>query len=818
MMKVRKINIYGYGKLQSVEIVISPEFQIFYGENEAGKTTIMSFLRHVLFGFPTKVQSERSYEPKTSSAYGGSLEVETAEHGVVVIERIKKSATGDVTVYFEDGSTGGEKELTGLLEGINKELYEAIFSFNIDGLQKLSQLREENLGDYLLSSSMTGTDVVRKVEARLEKEQEGLYKPSGKKPLINGQIQELRSVYDNYAKWQKQLKEYDALTEEKEEALTKLAQLEEERKSLQQDSKEIQLKQAVQPLLLEKQKYQAIQKSYEDSAEFPVDGIKRLDGIITQLQPLKLQYEAFREEEPSPINQQMESLGITNLPKIEVNYVVKEQCREYSQQFLVLQAQKEQIDQLFTAKKDVLEKSEHTIATLKDKRQKARPDNRSGRKATTNGLEKRIEQIRQFTPFFIFASLMMFIVGILLSQLPTIVSSLLLFVALVLLYMVTKQENQEMLTEEERKIQGMLELEELQLRQAEYDYEAVVRKYEDWEGSMRDLERNVTNLKRKIGLSGNIPIGQLSYIIEKIEQAQAEYKRTQQAIRKKQQIQRDIQLLQEECMQLFVKAGVREEEVFRIKGERKQQYEEAQKQVVLLTGQVQSIAPNELLQETDLHENYEMLLEEKEKSLVAQAAEERSLQGYLAEIQAKMKQMEEGSTYQSVIYDMEMKKAHLKDLIKRWGSVILAKELLRRTKEMYQEKRLPQIFQQAEKYFHYLTDGEYHTLFLPKDNQIQVERKDGQRFMAEELSRGTAEQLYLSLRLALASTYTRHPYPLILDDPLVNFDQQRASRAMKLLEEISKERQILFFTCHEHLVSLGEEVEIAHLSQDMVNR
>ena len=75
----------------------------------------------------------------------------------------------------------------------------------------------------------------------------------------------------------------------------------------------------------------------------------------------------------------------------------------------------------------------------------------------------------------------------------------------------------------------------------------------------------------------------------------------------------------------------------------------------------------------------------------------------------------------------------------------------------------------------------------------------------EALSRGTREQLFLSLRLALAACYARRgaPLPLVLDDVLVNFDIERAKAAAAVLRDFAAAgHQVLIFTCHEHILRL----------------
>ena len=62
-MKFIKAYIDGYGKFHNQDLVFEPGFNLFIGPNEAGKTTMMSFLRTVFFGFPGRRDAVDRYEP-----------------------------------------------------------------------------------------------------------------------------------------------------------------------------------------------------------------------------------------------------------------------------------------------------------------------------------------------------------------------------------------------------------------------------------------------------------------------------------------------------------------------------------------------------------------------------------------------------------------------------------------------------------------------------------------------------------------------------------------------------------------------------------
>jgi uncharacterized protein YhaN len=195
-LKILELHIYGYGQLENVQITTLHDFQVFYGENEAGKSTIMAFIHGILFGFPTKQQSlVPRYEPKHSTKYGGKIRIYHESHGGAVIERVKGKAAGDVKVALDNGRMGGEELLKELTGNFDKSLFQAIFSFNLHGLQNIHQMKGEEIGKFLFSAGTLGTERLSKSEAVLQKELDIRFKPSGKKPLLNEKLQALHDIH-----------------------------------------------------------------------------------------------------------------------------------------------------------------------------------------------------------------------------------------------------------------------------------------------------------------------------------------------------------------------------------------------------------------------------------------------------------------------------------------------------------------------------------------------------------------------------------------------------------------------------------------------
>ena len=125
---------------------------------------------------------------------------------------------------------------------------------------------------------------------------------------------------------------------------------------------------------------------------------------------------------------------------------------------------------------------------------------------------------------------------------------------------------------------------------------------------------------------------------------------------------------------------------------------------------------------------------------------------------------------------------------------------LRQTDAELQSRFSPQLAQKAADYMDYLTDGRYDELVLARDLSAKARSTDDPTPRdTAYLSAGTADLLYLSVRLALCELTcpADDPCPLVLDDTLVNFDDARAGRAMALFREIAQHRQVILFTCHE---------------------
>ena len=171
-------------------------------------------------------------------------------------------------------------------------------------------------------------------------------------------------------------------------------------------------------------------------------------------------------------------------------------------------------------------------------------------------------------------------------------------------------------------------------------------------------------------------------------------------------------------------------------------------------------------------------------------------------VQHEISQMGASQTFSELQQLLEVRKAELEELAAQWMVRKAVRESIRQTMSEWKEHQLPAVLTQANVWFSRLTANRYATLGLTAEGYFEAVTTDGQSFMMNELSQATKEQAYLSLRLALAYELAeRAPFPIIMDDPFVHFDNERLSRMIEILNELQPSHQFLYFTCHQEMKS-----------------
>jgi uncharacterized protein YhaN len=143
----------------------------------------------------------------------------------------------------------------------------------------------------------------------------------------------------------------------------------------------------------------------------------------------------------------------------------------------------------------------------------------------------------------------------------------------------------------------------------------------------------------------------------------------------------------------------------------------------------------------------------------------------------------------------------------KFVAYMMAIEAVKNASGRLRESISPKIADSAGKYLSELSDGKYNSLSL--DSDFSVSYSDGEYTRsADNLSAGTEDITYISLRLALIETLYKAAYPpLVFDESFSRTDDNRLKKALTLMTRLSEQGlQSILFTCHNREERVMETV------------
>lgn len=971
-MKLTKLHIYGFGRFQDKHIDLSAnQIHIFLGENEAGKSTIMAFIRSIFFGFPQKNGNELRFEPRLGGRYGGSIALESHLYGSVTVERVLGKASGDVKIYFSDGSIGQEKDLQLLLNEMDRTIFTGIYSFGLTDLQTLDQLDSDELNKFMYGVGVSGRHNLLEFEKKNEKQLQALYKPTGRKPVINERLTQVIELEEKLISWRQKESYYDQLVKEREELIETLETVNNEQREHQEEYRYFQKLASVSSIILKKNMLENQLSQLPPHEPFPEDGLERFEklsersitteGEMNELQK-KLttisfdkievqchdQYDVLKEaieeskhskklyelkqNEKSLLQQQIqyekqefdliqEKIGY-EYSNFSTSYVAEEQMTKLVAEEQGLKQQHVLLETKLNQGRQLLEEKERDIEKIKplllDGAQKQQFQQKLLHKSSKDELEQRFSYVvdhlqlvsnqlafvKRKKAFMIF--LMIFTSSLtaylfVQNQLLLSIAGLVMTLGILAFSSLHTTKNAKLLTNKKNTLQKekeaistemelanssdfehfellvakddqyllQLQLKQQSLLEVKNEYEHICKQLDTWElaysqfrqqlnlwattfgypveleareylkllkvmEELKKKERQILFLQEKLGLLENDATKleeNVKILCEKLEilyephaflqnvdklisfaKNEAEKEKVYTRLCDQEVTYLDTKntlvgrlgQLKREISKLFQLADVSCEEHFRKKGKAWIESQQIKNELRNCTSQLRTMIKSEkelqklerdvLLYSEALNEK----ISEIERKISHCREEEKKKLKRLAELNLEINELEEGSSHSLSLHNFEKEKGILRGEVRTWAVHRTVQLLIDEAKKLYERERQPEVVKEATKMFRQVTNGEYVKLFAPIGEQrFIVERNDGLMFQPHELSQGTKEQLYLSIRLALATVHSKQlSFPIFIDDILVNFDEKRRLQAIRLLKEMSKKHQIIFFTCH----------------------
>ena len=232
-MRLRELHIENFGIHRERQWPLASAVQVIYGPNEAGKSTLLQLLRHLLFGIHTQT-------PYLKCSADGPLAARAEfvlRGGRTGWYRRQKSNPDKLTGQVSDGTEiTSQKQLEDLLGGAGQALYENVFAFSSDELRSgAASLKQARLDEALYGGGIGGLARFQAVQTELESRLANLFNPSARatKPLINVRLRQLKEAQDRYRKSLLRGPEYDQLQERLQAHSAAVEEIERQRDGLQ---------------------------------------------------------------------------------------------------------------------------------------------------------------------------------------------------------------------------------------------------------------------------------------------------------------------------------------------------------------------------------------------------------------------------------------------------------------------------------------------------------------------------------------------------------------------------------------------------------
>lgn len=852
-MIIKEIHIYGFGKFHDFRLGNLPEgIQMIEGENEAGKSTLLHFLRYTLFGYPSRKSKKPQYEPLHGGRHGGRILVELQDGRQIAVERMAGSKNGTLRLFEGERVIENPDYWQRLTGGADLSLYENIYAFSLEELSSLASLDRSGVQDRI-SNALLGLGEVslKEIEKELNERAAAIHEKRKRKSDVivlvkeyeelEREIERLRSGLPRYEELSSEIariaEESEKKEEEKRKLREKIAFLERavrSRKHLNRIREAEEQLAALPPHRGFPEKYAEEMKRIEVKLEEAGEAERKLQSRIAKLgeerQRIVVDEEICKAEDSV-------QLLLRESGKYEVvrkEWAAFEQQRKESR--LRIEA--------FISDNDLKMDAEHLLSfkgieTLKSRirslesaiRERELQEAASGAHGKSP-LSGRARLLLALALLLMTGGLALIVTtdNDLAGAALTGISAF-LFILYTQALQAGKSPRQNASANEKQKLRQELSelltgaglpakmeghdaLELINRMEKERDHQRAIL---NRSGEMEEKRHFAARFEEKVGelsgeeISGD-PLARLDILAGKLEAAKEALKE-REGIEKEMRLARNelqalrnkIEELGREERELLESCGAasrmdfwtileKDKEAGRWLGEEKSaraalRDEVGDRNLDKVREYLEKNAPGHI--ENRLRESRERLerLEEEIKNLNTE-------KGYKESERARLEGSESLNAALSRQNNLEMR---IRELRSEWLSCQLALNVLGRVKEDYEKEKQPRVIRYASGFFRQITEGAYPQITVPVgESEFMVIDREGRRKSVGQLSRGTREQLLISIRLALIEEYEEHneSLPVVMDDVMVNFDPERARQMAAVLQEFADKRQILYFTCH----------------------
>ncbi|WP_318766446.1 ATP-binding protein [Lactiplantibacillus carotarum] len=815
-MWIKHVEIAGFGKFKQRSFDLDTGLQIVYGLNESGKSTLRAFILGMLFGFPSRRHPETRYEPRDSSQYGGSLEL--------VVDGVSYRLTrlGDQPASLQNLATNTPQPISRLahwLAPYDETQYKQLFTFNQAELTALRSLSATDLNDQLQQVGLVGSAPWRDTATQLRSDADERYKPRGRKPTLNqalvryhdltAQVQAARANYPEYQRLQVTIQSLQAQQTTRERELNQLSQAQQRLANLRNQW----------PV------YQQLQqlRTQAQTTITPLTPatVQRTNTLFTKRAELQHTLASARQQlSQQPVDEHSQGLiGFYVRHQTEFE-TLEGQLPTLQQAFGQYQALTAEVDQTQTTYQQQISAHPELAACLSPTKKAPL----AALKTTlTNWQEPSRSQHQQPAHQQLDWRLIAGGVGVVAGLLLPLgafkwVLALAGFGLLGWFGWDTLQTPTTPVTATEQPdLASQLAAAGLDATlsvQAARLQVALIEELQRAQAAVTSAQQHTATQASRVWQSlqdyefaaGWIPVDQ-QQLATSVKRVQQFYEQIHQTMQSQQMAGPDFAYAQRQVQQLTTQLHDVDNQLQRLADENdvadaaglRTAIEAVSAQSASATSAdqlAQQLSPQEqtaLAAYQSIGDLQAAISEVRQRVTTAQS-DLTTQTAALVTAQTQLKRLSEDGRYATLRQEQANLQTEITVLARQWMTRQLGARWIDQALQTLTNQQLPRVLTRASANFARLTNKRYNKINLNGD-QLMAVTADDRQFGVAELSTATKEQLYLAIRLALlAHLGAQAQLPLMIDDGLVNFDDERRRAAWTLLAEVGRDHQLIYFT------------------------
>ncbi len=827
-MKINEITLFEYGKFDNKKVIKLSENRpnLIYGKNETGKTTIVSAVIELIFGFERSNKDKHRYLPWNGERLNIAM---SYLNGIGKMLNVKRLLSNNIKSMIEDGLevTNINNKALPEAENISRNIYSNVYKITSEQLKEIETKSFSELQDKLVLNYGNSNISPKTVIQQLDEDIKNIYnaRSRGNKQTINQLNNEIKELKKEKKDKVNLYHEVRVMSEDIQKLEKELVEV--DQKIIGKVNLKNQINRYLRPIELIN-KIENLKANVENYEHY-----ERLDrDVLVQYQTVKKSLSSYKES----LNEKESKLSLKE-NKLETLSYDEKVALNYQKHIDDI----EKLDESVNKAKNDIEKIDEYIEMNGKKL-----INESGYlfKENINKVvnfdfkmiqtlfykSKEEESNKSRGPLVIIKTLVILgLLGVGIFTQNIFGTAVLAITLLIVIFDYfdrrekSKNSSLELLKKELKSIDILFEIAnnftEINLKNLE-SYAAIKKLIDELISKKQELEENELKLLQDYDevFSKFDDVTNVKIFIQVLNEAITKSRLNSELMNNITQEKKEVSELRIKLEQMENKNGLLENTINKLgNGNFEIGYSNIEKYLVVrerIIHYESELAENfnmnqlkdeiEGLDQSMISKDYLIIVENDIESLQIMKTEKakRNIQ-LKTEIEHKIT----GDTLDIIDGKIEYKNQELKEYADKYDILSILQQVITRADEKYREKNQPDVLKLTSNYFAEMTNGRYTHVLIEEDEKMYLKDKNGEIISADsEISAGTKNQLYLSFRLALIKylDQDKEKLPIILDEAFSNWDAERLQPTLKLINNISKERQVIIFTCKEHNIKYLE--------------